>query len=276
MNKLFLALLFVAASFSDSLAQSLLNVSLSDNSPITVAVDGRYFNKRGTSITVGDLPYGNHTLRIYGISRLRRGRAYQEVIYSGRVRTYQGMTTFVTYNPYTGRVRIYEQETMANNGDGNSYNRYGSQPSDDANTNSNDNYIPENLQGRAMPDESSIENKPAEPVNDITASPASPASPAPTGTLSDEKADKLKTKINAKATDTEKLKELKAALKNETVTTYQVSFMMDWFSFESTKVDFAKWAYDITVDKEDYGNLVQKFSFKNSEEELDAFIKSKQ
>jgi hypothetical protein len=281
MNKLFLALLFVAGSFTGAVAQSLLKVRLSDNTPITVSVDGRYFNKRGTSITVGDLPYGNHTITIYSIARHRRGRAYQDIVYTGRVRTYQGMTTFFTYNPYSSRVNVYEQETVSDpyapnaNRSYDDNNRFNDRQYENENKSYND--IP-GTKPDMTPDAATPQNQPLEPATDAPAAspPASPITPEQPVTLTDSKANKLKTKINAKATDTEKLKELKDVLKNERITTYQVSFIMDWLSFESSKVEFAKWAYDITVDKELYSDLAQKFTFKNTEEEFNTFLKGRQ
>ena len=66
---------------------------------------------------------------------------------------------------------------------------------------------------------------------------------------------------------------LKDGLNGEKITTDQVSVMMDWFNFEATKVDFAKWAYPNTVDKENFISLENKFSYKNYQDDLDKFIK---
>jgi len=71
------------------------------------------------------------------------------------------------------------------------------------------------------------------------------------------------------------MKVLKDALANETFVTYQVGNMMDWFSFESSKVDFAEWAYTKTVDKENFTDLENKLTYKNYRDDLDKFIKSK-
>jgi Domain of unknown function (DUF4476) len=65
---------------------------------------------------------------------------------------------------------------------------------------------------------------------------------------------------------------LKDELKNDKITTYQVSNIMDWFSFETSKVDFAKWAYNITLDKKYYRDLENKFSYKSYQDDLDKFI----
>jgi hypothetical protein len=94
------------------------------------------------------------------------------------------------------------------------------------------------------------------------------------GTVTDAKMDDLKTSVAAKATDIEKTKLLKEELKNDKITTAQAGIIMDWFIFESSKVDFAKWAYNITVDKDYFPDLENKFQYKASQDDLDQFIKS--
>jgi Domain of unknown function (DUF4476) len=247
-----LVLLFAGASFIGADAQSMLKVRLSDGSPINVAVDYRYFNKKGTSITVGDLPPGRHFVQIYFASENRRGRRYEEVIYEGKVKTHVGGIILLTYDPETRQVQMDEQDMDAYMNGQPQQGQEAQQPAQNdmpANDGGNGNY-------------GSNENT------------APGASPAPTGTLEDARIDNLKTRVAAKSTDTEKMKELKDALGNDTYTTYQVGSMMDWFSFESTKVDFAKWAYAKTVDKDYFTDLESKLTYKNYREELDAFIKS--
>ena len=48
--------------------------------------------------------------------------------------------------------------------------------------------------------------------------------------------------------------------------------MMDLFTFEATKVEFAKWAYQITVDTEYFIDLESKFAYKTSQDDLDKFL----
>ena len=48
---------------------------------------------------------------------------------------------------------------------------------------------------------------------------------------------------------------------------------MDFFNFEDSKVQFAKWAYPNTVDKENFATLESKLSYQNYVDDLDKFIK---
>lgn len=248
-------------------AQCLLRVHLADNSRIHVSVNGRYFNKRGTTVTVGDLPPGRHFLKIYSTTYDRWGRMYDRLVYQGTVNTSYGMITNFLFDPVGRRISMRNNPIDANSQGGYvqnqpSNNQYGGNNNDGSGDYepSSDNAMPQQPSGGMQNN-----NQPNMPA----------ASPVPTGTLTEEKSDKLKAKVDAKGTDTEKLKLIKDALKKETVTTFQVSYMMDWFLFESSKVDFAKWAYSITTDKGFYSDLSSKFNYSSSKEELQQFLQTR-
>ncbi len=260
MNRLPFIFALLINGITTGSAQSMLKVRLADNSRLNVEVDGRYFNKTGTSVTVGELPAGLHNFKIYTLEPNRRGKMRQVAIYSGRVATHRGYISVFTYEAMSRATDIQEQDI-------NSYsqinpaiprmdneNQYQGSPSTQVNNNNND---PGN------------DNKYIEPSSPV----ASPAPAESMGTLTEAKTSELKTKVAAKKTDTEKMNVLKDGLKNEQIITSQVGMMMDWFNFESSKVDFATWAYASTVDKENFGTLDTKLSYKNYEEELAKFLK---
>jgi hypothetical protein len=276
-----LTLLSVAAATAE--AQSMLRIHLSDNSPITVAVDGRYFNKRGTSVTVGDLPPGSHSVRIYG-GRPAYGRGYSDVIYRGKAQTFDGRKTDFLYDPYAGTAQVTDEEIGNYNGqasNGGYHNNNRPQGSDNVNGGNNNGYYRNDNNNYAQPQPQNNSND-VPPATTYTPPPNNSDQPVASpvtideGTMTTPKTQKLKSKVNTKKTDTEKLKILEEDLKNEHITTYQVSVMMDWLSFESSKLDFAKWAYDICSDKEAYSGLGPKFEYKKSETELNDFLKTKQ
>lgn len=270
MSKHTLFIVALLAATISANAQSLLRVHLVDNSRINVSVNGRYFNRQGTTVTVGDLPPGRHLLKVYNITYDRWGRAYDRLVFQGTVNTSVGMVTNFLFDPRT--------RTMSANRSpiDNSRNAYRpSQPADNYGEYGSDN----NRNRYEPPTEENAVPEPPAPNDMGTVAPApsgSPAaSPVPEGTFTEAKSDKIKAKVDAKATDTEKLRYMKDALKNETVTTFQVSYMMDWFLFESTKVDFAKWAYSITTDKDFYNDLSSKFNYASSKEDFKKFLGSR-
>jgi len=244
-------------------AQSMLNVRTADNEVINVAVDGRFFNKRGTSVTVGDLPPGKHRLEIYTVARYRGGRGIESLIYEGKVRTFEGMVTLFSYDPYTRMPDIQQQDIngfvaahppvqrgVMRNQHFQQQPDYSVQPGDN---------------GRAQDDMNR---------NNADNGMAAPA-PAAQSTLTDAAMDQLKTSVAAKKTDTEKEAALKDAVKNQQISTAQVGMMMDWLNFESSKADFAEWAYPLTTDKEAFGSLESKFTYKVYQDDLIKFLQGK-
>ncbi len=249
MKPLLIVLMITFCGINNSQAQSSLKVRLADNSPINVAVDGRYFNKRGTSVTVGDLPPGRHFVQIYAMTSNRRGRSREEIIYEGKVRTSDGIVSILTYDPESRNREITEMD----------FNTFKENRMPPYVNGTNDNVNQHNDY-----DNSGYNNNAVQPA------------PSVTGSLTEAKIDQLKTNVTTKKTDTEKATFLKNELKDEQITTSQVATMFDWFSFESSKEEFAEWAYSITVDKDAYGSLEAKFTYKNYQDDLIKFLKTKQ
>lgn len=260
MNRIAVILMILLPGFTNASAQSMLRVRLADNSQLNVSVDNRYFNKRGTAITVGELPYGRHKLRIFQHTEGRRGRGYEEEIFSGNVVTYEGMITLFVYDPNSRETDVSEQDIdkyTANHPPAHESDRFNEQYPDNGNrrvVNENDNY------GSPKPSDGPV---------------ASPVPPEKMSTVTDAKMIDLKTKSDARKTDIDRMNMLKQELKSEKVAVSQVGAMMDWFNFESSKVEFAKWAFDYTIDKEYFIDLVGKLSYKNYQDELQGFIKGK-
>ena len=237
-------------------AQSQLKIRLADNGRFNVSVNGRYFDRRGTSVTVGDLPPGRHKVKIYRMTYDRWGRSFNNLVYTGWVNTDYKMVTYLTYDPYIRAARIREVpfgDAARGDGPGESDSRY------------NEGY-PESEQD--VKANLATADKPAEkPQTDAA------ASPVPTGSLTDDKVQAIKSKVTNKKTDTEKFNLIRSELAGATFSTIQVCVLMDCFLFESTKVDFAKWAYKNTADKEFFSDVIAKLSLKESKEEMNRFLK---
>ncbi len=246
MKNWFLILMISALAFNSAEGQSMIKVKLTDNSPLNVAVDHRYFNKRGTSVTVGDLPAGRHFVQIYSFERGRRGRGYDNIIYEGRVRTQAGRVTILEFDPYSRNTSISEEDINAYMANRAPVRNNDPMQGEDINNNGDNNSV-------------------ASPV----------ASSVAIGSLTQPRIDQLKTTIEAKKTDTEKTNFLKSELKDDQLTTSQVGMIMDWLGFESSKLDFAEWAWNITVDRYTFNTLEDKFTYKNYRDDLDKFLKTK-
>ena len=57
--------------------------------------------------------------------------------------------------------------------------------------------------------------------------------------------------------------------------TSQVSELMGLFSFESQKLEFAKFAYEFTYDKGNYYKVNDVFGFESSIRDLEEYLKGK-
>ncbi|MDB5227639.1 MAG: hypothetical protein JWN78_1832 [Bacteroidota bacterium] len=67
----------------------------------------------------------------------------------------------------------------------------------------------------------------------------------------------------------------KTALKNRQVRTSQVHQLLQLFSFETNKLEVAKFCYDKTADKNNYYSLYNDFTFSSYSSELDKYINSR-
>ena len=85
----------------------------------------------------------------------------------------------------------------------------------------------------------------------------------------------LKTTMKNMTFDDSMLQVAKTALKNAAVTTSQVGDLMSVFTFENNKLEFAKYAYDKTVDRHNYFQLYDDFTFNSNATELDKYIASR-
>jgi hypothetical protein len=229
----------------DCAAQCMIKVRLTDNSPLNVAVDGRYFNKRGTSVTVGDLPPGKHFVQIYNMLPDARGRMREEIVYEGKIRTTSGIITTLEYDTYNRRASIQNQDIDAY------------------------------MNARQAPEGNSGLSNPNDQYSGNNNSSGATQAPIAEGSLTEVRIDQLKTVVDSKKTDTEKMAILKGELKNEQLTTAQVGMMMDWLGFDNSKLEFAEWAWAITNDQGAYSSLGAKFTFKNYEDDFNNFLKAK-
>lgn len=63
--------------------------------------------------------------------------------------------------------------------------------------------------------------------------------------------------------------------KNNCLTVNQITEVLGAFTFEETKLEYAKYAYDFCYDKANYYQLNSAFTFSNSKDELNEFLKTK-
>ncbi len=71
------------------------------------------------------------------------------------------------------------------------------------------------------------------------------------------------------------MKTAKTFTKNNCLSVAQIKDIMGLFSFEASKLEYAKYAYDFCVDKKNYYQLTEAFSFSSSSDDLNSFLETK-
>jgi hypothetical protein len=91
--------------------------------------------------------------------------------------------------------------------------------------------------------------------------------------LNNEQINQLASAVNEKITDTDRMKLMQQSLMDHTVQTTQLSEMLDWLTFEGSKLEFVQWAYSRTSDRSNFEQLKNKFSFLSSKKAIDDLMK---
>lgn len=82
----------------------------------------------------------------------------------------------------------------------------------------------------------------------------------------------LKSSIGSKSFEDSKLTIAKQGINNNCLTTMQVKEILSQFTFEDTKLQFAKYAYDRVYDVNNYFKINDAFTFESSIEELNEYM----
>lgn len=240
MKNTFLTIIIVITTYAGALAQgarSVLKFKFNDGSRIAVAIDSRYYDKEGKSITIGNLPEGRHYIKIFKFVPYRNesgGRARE--VYKGGIRISSGTITQFTYDMRDGKLYANTEFLDANYRDEEDKDSYRNNRNDD--------------RGR---------------TDDVYYS----------NTWREQDMNDLKQRVNERITDGDKLKLMQSALKERSYTTAQMATMLGWLSFDDSKVTLAKWGYDYVSDKQNYWKLESEFTFSGSKEEFNSYINLK-
>lgn len=241
--KNFFAFLFTLLSFS-AFAQrprGELRVRLVDGAPLSVVINGRDYDRRGSSITIGDLPRGKHRIQVFAM----RGKRLQnpEPVYSGRVRVDENAVTYMTVDAtrHSARVQTRAAGDIVPWGDDAADSRYRGGRVDEAGNLSDNGTTRYNSRG-SLP------------------------------WFNDADMEDLRTRVAGRTTDGDKLQTIRTAIAGKRYSTTQVRAMAGMLSFESTKLDLAKQAYDGVSDPKDYWKLEDIFTFDASKKELQEYM----
>ena len=94
--------------------------------------------------------------------------------------------------------------------------------------------------------------------------------------MSPENFSALKNSINNQSFDSSKLNVAKQAIGSNNLTAAQVKELVGLFTFESSKLEIAKFAYGRTVDRNNYYQVSDAFTFSSSVDDLSGYINNYQ
>lgn len=93
--------------------------------------------------------------------------------------------------------------------------------------------------------------------------------------ISDSEFAEICSSIKSKSFEDSKLTLAKQVIKSNVMSSAQIAKIMNLFDFESTKLEFAKFAYDFAYDKNNYYKVNDVFDFESSIDDLNEYIESK-
>jgi hypothetical protein len=218
------------------------SLSMKDGSSFYVFFDGEIYEPTGSILSLFNLSSGLHTIDVYRFIRDPRGfnTKFAELVYRGSYRTDNDMRfeTMVTIDGRlitTGKWTLAHKPGNGSHGGATGYNGHYGGVTGPGNSCSNGHGTGSN----AM-------------------------SPYEFGNLMGT--------IRSASFEQTKLTIAKDAIVRNSITADRVYQIMMLFSFESTKLEFAKWAYRYTDDKNNYYLVNRAFSFDSSKTELSKWI----
>jgi hypothetical protein len=249
---LLIAFLLTAAftTFAKPNFQTKLSVAALSNAPIRVTVDGQRYDQGSNSwgvttnsIVVQDLANGYHTIKVfqqrnnrrYDNDRRRNRNEDYTLIYSATVFIKPMYHIDIVINRF-GKALIDEQYI-----NGRDYYDY-----DDDVRNNNRDYDRDN-RDRDYRNERAMDNR-----DFIMA----------------------KNQLQRESFDNTRLLMARQISDNNYLSAQQVKELMQLFSFDDKKLDFAKYAYRRTADRNNYFIVYDAFSFSSNKEELATYIRN--
>ncbi len=204
-------------------------------------IDGRQFSMKNNSITVGYMAEGYHQVKIFRESR-KNGFGFgrrEEVVYKGSVYLKRGFHTDITVNRF-GKVLVDERRIDRNDDWYQEEDEYYDDHNGYDNGQGNNNGGWNNGYGNVM---------------------------------RGNEFESVKESLRKEWFEANRLKSVKFIIDKNNFTTQQVKELMLLFTFENNKLEIAKYAYNKTVDKQNYFQVNEVLTFNSSKEELAKFIR---
>lgn len=260
MYSLILVMFISIATFAAERPRSgKLTITTYDNSDIRVEIDGRRYNTGDNTVRINNINPGYHTIQVYRRqSHNIFGRSSGErLVYSNNVyvRPEHRVDIVIDRN---GRAQVQEIDMDRKN-----------RRNDRRNDRDNDRWEDyDNWDKNGRNDEWNRNNR-----NDDWDRNNRPGRSNRYGRgVSYETFQSMKQSLRRENFENTRMTLAKQMIDRNNFETSQVREMLQLFSFESNKLEMAKYAYRNTVDKNNFYSVYDVFSFSSSKEELSRFI----
>lgn len=261
----FFLMLFIsiAALAADRPRTSRLTITTSDNDNIRVEIDGRKYREGDNSIRINNINPGYHTIKVYrpqSTGGLFGGRNRERLVYSNSVYMKPEVQVDIWIDR-NGRAQVKEfdlnRRDDRKDNDRNRKNDNGSWGNDNGRWDDYDGYDRNDRN-----DDRNNNGKWDEPYNSGNSGRA----------VSYSTFESMKQQLRRENFENTRMTLAKQMLDRNAFETSQVKEMLQMFSFESNRLDLAKYAYRTTTDKRNYYSVNDVFSFSSSRDELSRFI----
>jgi hypothetical protein len=267
MNKLYslILILFIsAAAFAAERPRSgRLTISTFDNSDIRVEIDGRRYSSNDNSVRINNINSGYHSVQVF-----RRqssgvfGGNREKLVYSSSINVRPEFQTDILIDR-SGRAQVREYDLNRNN-------------RNDRRNNKNDDWDRRNDNAR-WEDYSDWDNKRPDRNDDNwnrnNGSYNNGGNNNGYGrVVSYETFQSMKQSLRRESFENSRVTMAKQMIDRNSFEAAQVREMLQMFSFESNKLELAKYAYRNTVDRNNFYAVYDVFSFSSSRDELSRYI----
>lgn len=244
----------------------MLRLRLSDRSPIAVNIDGRFIERQTNTLTLDGLEPGLHRLEVYSIYGYRRRPVR---IYTGTIRLQPGTWNTGWVDVRNRILRMKTRPMQVREGPERSeredlnYERDRDEGAEESYR--DDMYERGNDRAPDIQDEEA-EERPG--YGSFPRGRGNVSEPQRGAELTATAMERLRGNVSGKVTDTEKLKLLKSELDEKSLRTAQLRVMLGWLTFESSRLDLAKWAHGRVSDPDRYRQLEDVFTGREAREEF--------
>ncbi len=265
---LLLCLFCIVFSSASLRAQSRLSITLVGNAAIRMQIDDKHYICQDNSLTIDDLAPGYHTIRLFLVKKDRwNNSTYGQMVYNANLLLRQQFYTDIVVNRF-GKTMVDEQPFSKGDFyyDGNNapvdYDRNGHDPRfpdkdrDDHRGNGGGN----NGGGYGGNNGGNYGNG-----NGYDQQPYP---------MSDDQFATAREAIRKEPFDNTRLSIAQQVGSNNYFTAAQVKELARLFSFDDRRLDFVKYAYARTVDRNNYYILNEVFVFPKSKDDLANYIKN--